>query len=324
MKNYIFIFILSLLVLIGCHEGQEGVIDSNQTVTTDTTQESHTEIQSSKSINVLDIATQIEETQELDFVPEVITSVDTIENNSSEEEIFLKKDILLDEESSKEWYIRLVIEDLSNHLKTASTQLGQVDSSRAIESFNLKALAPFGSRYLDVVFKNPAGMDAGEYKSNFHNVNNILDTWDFTVKSHDSNVTMVLSYRGLFVLNPYIDSEDRERYTETRMPTHLLLAQMVLVDISENKEIPVQLNAKMNEYLFFMNGKKEKHFRWKLNPLHAEVKTLRSSLASKLSSQEILNKLEIKALRMDRKLKLHHNKKGDFDALPPKFEVLVK
>jgi hypothetical protein len=323
MKNYIFICIVSFFVLLGCNEVQEESIDTNQSTTTDTTQESTTQIQSSKEITVLDITTQIEETEELDSLSEVITSVDTTENNSSEEKN-LKKDIPLDEAPSKEWYIRLLIEDLSNHLKTASTQLGQVDSSRAIESFNLKALAPFGSRYVDVVFKNPVGMEVGEYKSDFHIVSNTLDTWDFTVKSHDSNAMMVLGYRGLFVLNPYTDSEDRERYTETRMRTHPLLAQMVLVDVSENKEIPMQLNAKMNEYLFSMNGQKEKHFRWKLNPLSVEVKTLRSGFALRASAKEELNRLEIKALRMDAKFKTKKEKKGDFDALPPKFEVLVK
>lgn len=318
MKNYSLLFALSLFILLGCNEGKETakVKDENQSTSIENIE-----------INALDIATQAEHIQELETIE--IAVVHTNENASEEnitkeevveevveEEVVEKKDISENKAVSKEWYIRLVIEDLSNNLKTASTQLGQVDSSRAIEDFNLKALKPFGSSYVDVVFKNPLGMKAGEYKSDFHLVDNTVDSWSFTVKSHDINAMMVLGYKGLFVLSPYMDSEDRERYTEVRMPTHTLLAQMVLVDIAENKEIAVMSNSKMNAYLFSMNGQKEKHFRWELRSLSVEVKTLRARLNT--------NRLEIKALRMDSRLNTRKNIKGNFSILPPKFEVLVK
>lgn len=348
MKNYIVISVFSFFLLLGCDEAKKKTLDTNQSTSTEIIQKDAINLTPSLENTETTTPIVVENYQEVALLIEPNTSVTDLENNSneeneeneeiesntsitevennssveSEEEVLLDKDILK-EEPSKQWYIRLVIEDLSNHLKTASTQLGQVDSSRAIEDFNLKALRPFGSRYLDVVFKNPIGMDAGEYKSDFHIVNNTVDTWNFTVKSHDTNAMMVLGYRGLFVLNPYIDSEDRERYTEVRMQRHPLLAEMVLIDISENKAIHVQLNGKMNEYLFSMNGQKEKHFRWEIQPLNTKDRSLRSSFVSKDSSEVVLNRLKIKAMRMDAQIQTKKKKKGNFDVLPPRFEVLV-
>lgn len=236
----------------------------------------------------------------------------------------LEKDINSSQSLDKEWYIRIVVEDIYNHLKTASTQLGQVDSLHSIEKFNLKALNPFGSSYIDVVFRNPLGMDLGDYKSNFHNKSTKEDTWEFTVKSHDSNASMVLGWRGLYLLSPYIDKEDRQRYTQTRMPSHPLLHSMVLIDVLENKEITILEEGEKQEYLFYMNGSTEKVFQWKLK----EPSMLKSVQKRSLhTSKQKLDKLQIKALRMDAKMHRNTNKENKVFSptqKPPHFEVLVK
>lgn len=245
-----------------------------------------------------------------------------VEENQTVEHSISKSDIE-NKNVDKEWYIRIVVEDISNHLKTYSAQLGELDNAHDMHVFNLKALKPFSGNYVDVVFKNPVGMKAGEYKSDFHLLGTEDDTWNFTVKADDSNATMILGFRGLFVLSPYTDTEGRERYTEYRMNNHFLLSQMVLVDVLEDKEIPMFLNAEINEYLFSMNGVKEKDFKWKLKAsLANNSMPLTRSLPS--SRSQYIHKLQIKALRQDAKSKHIKDKKGNFDDLPPKFEVLVK
>ncbi len=146
------------------------------------------------------------------------------------------------EVKASNWYVRIVVEDTTNNMKTSDAQLGQVEEVDAALKHSLKAISPFGSTYLDVVFKNPSDITSGEYKSNFHTTNTNSDSWEFTVKSHDANADMIVSWRGLYVLNPYTDSEDRLRYNEYRSMTNPLIPYMKLVDVATGIEIPAIIN----------------------------------------------------------------------------------
>jgi len=279
MKSYIYILILSLLLLVGCES-------TTTTNTTDTV----------VPLNKLSVA----------------------------------------EVAAKEWYVRIVVEDTTNNMKTASAQLGQLEATDAATKHSLKALAPFTSTFLDVVFKNPIGIATGEYKSNFHTTN-ASDSWEFSVKSYDANATMILTWRGLYVLTPYIDSENRMRYREYISRANPLIPYMKLIDITSGIEVPADNNGTAQVYTFKMidgtdiigtdsNGNptvigKSKAFRWVLQ--NTPVQSLAVPKRAKF-----LKALEVKALRKDAKAKPDALKKKRLNSLnmtqPPRFEVLVK
>jgi len=232
------------------------------------------------------------------------------------------------EEKAKEWYVRIVVEDTTNDMKTAGTQLGQLDTADVVTKHSLKAIAPFNSSsFLDVVFKDPVGVDAGEYKSNFHESSTHTDSWEFTVKSHDNNATMILSWRGLYVLTPYTDTEGREQYNEYRSLKNPLLPYMTIIDTANNEELKVIENSEVQTYVFRMDGATERTFRWELkdssiplaSPLLATVPT---------EYKAKLKKLEVKVLRKDAKAIPDTHKKKRVDSIdmltPPTFKVLVK
>jgi hypothetical protein len=232
------------------------------------------------------------------------------------------------ESKAKEWYVRIVMEDTTNNMKTESTQLGKLEGDDVVVKHSLKAIAPFGkSSFLDVVFKNPVGVDAGEYKSNFHAASTDADSWEFTVKSHDDNATMILSWRGLYVLAAYTDTEGREQYNEYRSLVNPLLAYMTLIDTKTNEKIQILKNGEVKSYVFNMEGNKERTFRWELKdstiPLASPLLvTVPSAYKAKLK------KLQVKVLRKDAKATpdAHTKKRVErIDMLtPPTFEVLVK
>lgn len=228
------------------------------------------------------------------------------------------------EVAAQEWYLRIVAEDTTNNMKTAGAQLGQLSIENAQSEHSLKALAPFTARYLDVVFKNPTGLAVGEYKSDFHATIS-SDSWEFTVKSSDSSADMILSWRGLYVLSPYIDEQGRERYHEYRSMTNPLLSYMTLIDVSTNTEIPALSNGTVNEYVFNMDGATERTFRW---VLHSNVVPAPAPLNSTMKYSKQMKSLEIKALRKDAKATPTKLKVKRVNALdmtkPPTFEVLVK
>ena len=318
MQKNITILFLSLFLLLGCTDMTSNSTDKNHTTSLltptenqeDTRSDSSTVSPSSAVSSATDgtketIPSVVEETEEPTSLPEVIKRKDTINITIV-----------------KEWYIRLVVEDTSNTMKTASTQLGQLDRIDTIQSYALKAIAPFVRRYLDVVFKNPTDFEAGEYKSIFHSVDSEADSWDFTVKSHDGTANMILGFRGLYALTPYTDTQDRLRYHENYIFMHPLLKRMTLLDIDENREVNIVSDNKMNEYLFSMNGVKERHFRWKL---YTDVPILTSKKISKMTKMKAL---ELKVLRLDASAKPDSLKAKRLEAIdmhyPPKFEVLNK
>jgi len=308
MKNYIMGLCISIVLLVGC-KNIDFQVDSNQNEIINPEDENKTENIDNNESNV---------SQNID------------NNESNEPQIINKSEVV--ETIAKEWYVRIVVEDTTNDMKTAGAQLGQLDTIDAVTKHTLKAIAPFRPTFLDVVFVNPLGVDAGSYKSNFHTSSTDADSWEFTIKSHDSNATMILGWRGLYVLTPYVDSENRKRYKEYRSMTNPLISYMTLVDVSKNIEIEVMLNGTVNEYVFNMEGATERTFRWKVKDTSMvvlpRIRTLSKVVIPLLTQSQKLQKLQVKALRKDAKSRPDAQKKKrlqSFDMLsPPKFEVLAK
>jgi len=252
-------------------------------------------------------------------------SATTIDSNVTEE--LIRKEPL-PEVNAKEWYVRLVVEDSSNDLKAGNTQLGEIALNDAVQEYALKALVPFGSSYVDIVFVDPIGVDVGAYKSSFHVASTNADSWEFTVKSSDANATMILSWRGLYILESYVDSEGRTRYHEHRSMTNPLLKYMTLFDVSNNIEIPVLYGSGMvNEYVFDMNGTNERVFQWKIKDSTVRLPSNReifSRVVAPVQKQD-MNKIHIEALRKDAKAtpeKLREKRLNTLDMRrPPSFEV---
>jgi len=321
MKTYIIGLLISVFFLIGCNDialDEEATGSEVSTVSTTPT-------------DTVDTAEPIIPVSTED--PTVsITPTDTVDTIDP---IFVLEKQETIETIAKEWYVRLVVEDTTNNMKTTGAQLGQLDGIDVVTQHTLKALAPFSATYLDVVFVDPVGVDVGSYKSNFHMATTNTDTWEFTVKSHDSNATMILSWRGLYVLSPYSDEEGRVRYDEYRSLTNPLLPYMTLLDVSTNIEIDVLSNGAVNEYVFHMDGATERVFRWIVKdtsiPASAALPSIqqfsRVALPA-LTDADRLTQIEIAALRKDAKATpdlLEQKRLDSFDMLtPPKFEVLVK
>ncbi len=323
MKRNITILFLSLFLLLGCTDITNNT-DKNDTTSLFTP----TENQEEPRVGSSTVAPSLGVTSATDGTKETLPSViEETEETTPLPEVIKRKDTTTIA-IVKEWYIRLVVEDTSNTMKTASTQLGQLDRIDTIQNYALKAIAPFVKRYLDVVFKNPIDFEAGEYKSIFHSVDTDTDTdtdadsWDFTVKSHDGTANMILWFRGLYALTPYTDTQDRLRYHENYIFMHPLLKKMTLLDMDENREVSIVSDNKMNEYLFSMNGLKERHFRWKL---YTNVPILTSKKISKMTKMKAL---ELKVLRLDADAMPDSLKAKRLEAIdmhyPPKFEVLNK
>jgi len=310
MKKYIFSLIISTLIFVGCNDtvyhGDNGTptdisIDNGSETDTNTTTDTTTDI------------------------------IDNNESNStSDDKVILKKEIA-EEENAKEWYVRLVVEDTTNNLRTSDTQLGQLETLD-VNKHALQAISPFTSTYLDVAFVNPAGVDAGEYKSEFHISTKGTDEWEFTVKSSDSSAMLILSWRGLYVLESYTDTEGRVRYHEHRSRSNPLLNYMTLVDMTNGTEVDVLNNGFAMEYVIDMNGSNEKVFKWKIKDSSAAIQPKLTSydkiVSQPLTQKEKLNKLQVQSLRKDAKatptrLELKRLQSIDMRQ-PPRFKVLGK
>ena len=179
------------------------------------------------------------------------------------------------------WYIRIVVEDTSHAIRSSSAQLGELDESDATARHTLKALAPFGSGYLDVVFRNPEGMEQGDYKSSFQSyAQDARKIWRFVVLSNDANATIRLGWRGIYVLDPYRDTEDRQRYREYRSLHNPLMYRMKLVDTKTGKEVAAAADDMVQYYLFSMDGAHERTFEWIVEPDSVAVKKVQRSVTA--------------------------------------------
>ena len=169
------------------------------------------------------------------------------------------------ESEAKEWYVRLVAEAPARGLKTQGAQLGELEAADAVEKHTLKALEPFGGSYLDIVFVDPDGVAKGEYSVNFHVHNDHMpDSWRFTVKTDDSRSDIIVTWRGLYVLSPYVDAQGRTRYREYRSLTNPLLKKMQVVDEKTGKTLPAAVNGQAPAFIINMDGEKTRTFRWEL------------------------------------------------------------
>jgi hypothetical protein len=200
---------------------------------------------------------------------------------------------VVEEVKPSHWYIRLVAEDMNRRLKSASAQLGELEESDTIGKHTLKSLSPFGGTYVDVVFKDPAGVDAGEYKTNFHVYNESSEErWQFTVKTDDVNADLSLTWRGLYVLDPYVDEQNRQRYKEYRSISNPLIKQMKLVDSSNGNEIAAAVNGKVQTYSFNMDGQTERTFEWVLETEEVNI-SVPSSRVSALQRKIVKPKVSM-------------------------------
>jgi hypothetical protein len=189
------------------------------------------------------------------------------------EEIKTSKPVFV-ESAATQWYLRIVAENPVKNLKTTSTQLGELEEEETVVRHTLKALTPFGGSYLDIVFRNPQGVEAGDYKVNFHQYEEgVKDVWKFTVRSSDTHADISLTWRGLYVLTPYIDNEDRQRYKEYRSVTNPLIRQMKLVDSSNGNEVAAVVDGKVQIYSFNMDGQKERTFEWVVETEEVNIST---------------------------------------------------
>lgn len=301
MKHFLFTLMIGLFLLVGC----------DKTVY-------HADSSGGNS------GVSIDGDSEIDTNAPVDTNETTEVNNTT----ILEKEVQ-HEENAKEWYVRLVVEDTTNNLISTDAQLGELD---AVDMSNhvLKAIAPFTSQYLDVVFVNPVGVDAGEYKSDFHIASTDADVWEFTVKSFDSSATLILSWRGLYVLESYTDAQGRTRYHEHRSRINPLLNYMTLYDVTSGIEVDVLNNGSATEYVFDMNGSTERVFKWKVKDSSVVVQPKFTSfskvVAKPLTQTQKLKNLQVKALRKDAKatptrLRLNRIRATDMRK-PPYFKVI--
>jgi hypothetical protein len=164
------------------------------------------------------------------------------------------------------WYLRIVAENPDQGLRSLDAQLGILEEENATAVHALKALTPFGGRYLDVVFRNPSGVDPGDYKSSFRTYEEgIGASWDFVIRSGDPNAEILVGWRGLYRLTPYTDSQGRTRYKEFLTVTNPLLRRMELIDPSTGMRYPALVDGKPHAYRFSMNGSREKRLQWVLH-----------------------------------------------------------
>ncbi len=161
------------------------------------------------------------------------------------------------------WYIRLTAEDPVRGMRSVGTRLGEVEENDAVRNHTLKAISPFGRSYLDIVFVDPDGVGEGEYKTNFHTYREGQeDRWRFTVKTDDNSSDIILRWRGIYVLTPYVDEHNRKRYREYRSMTNPLTRYMKLVDTQSGQEIAAVSDGEAQIYRFNMNGAGERDFEW--------------------------------------------------------------
>ncbi len=180
------------------------------------------------------------------------------------------------------WYIRLVAEDLNRSLKTNSAQLGILEESDAAVKHTLISHGRFTGPYLDVVFIDPDSVAEGVYKTNYHTYQEgAEERWRFTVQTDDNTAEILLTWRGLYLLTPYIDDKNREQYKEYRSLTNLLIDHMKLVDVDTGREIIARIDGKMQTYVLNMNGQNERVFEWVVQNEVAALPTQNNKLVTR-------------------------------------------
>jgi hypothetical protein len=213
------------------------------------------------------------------------------------------------EKKATQWYIRLVAEDPARSMKTVSAQLGELEAEDTVTKHTLKALNPFGGTYLDVVFKDPAGVESGEYKVNFHKYDDgTNDRWSFTVKTDENNINadILLTWRGVYLLKSYTDKQNRKRYSEYRSTTNPIIKHMKLVDSATGEEMPAVVDGKVQTYTFNMEGSQTRTFEWvvqtdevTLPAQQSKLSTLQAKVLKKEAKVQSKQIQEVKAESFD-------------------------
>lgn len=168
-------------------------------------------------------------------------------------------------EETKNWYVRLVAKDVDRDLITYTAQIGVVDEVNGTKKYSSGYLEPFSGQYIDLRFEDPEGLEPGNYKASFQVYEaNTSKTWNFTVRSDDPNAEVALSWRGLYVLRPYIDGQGDRRYSEGQSHDDALLARMQIVDALSGEAYALFDNGVVNTIHFNMQGHLSRYFRWEL------------------------------------------------------------
>lgn len=196
-----------------------------------------------------------------------ITVAETNGQTVAEDTTVLPKRTLSEEKASN-WYVRIVASDAAKDIRSGDTMLGVLDAENAVQKHTLEASATPANDYVDVVFRDPVGVAAGDYKTSFQQYidNNSEHRWSFVVKTDDINAQIALTWRGIYVLSPYIDDQDRQRYNETRSMSNPVIKNMQLADVDTGNVINTLSSNKAKVYYFNMNGQTEKRFEWVMIP----------------------------------------------------------
>jgi hypothetical protein len=235
---------------------------------------------------------------------------DTGDSDDEPEVEEVQRIVSIAEEASvrENWYVRLTVTDLSNGLVFKGAKLGELEEEDAEEKYSLKAINPFGGAFIDIVFEDPKAVVSGNYAVFFlHTDLSSEQRWRFKVRATDTDAEILLQWRGVFVLDPYTDAEERYRYREHLALHHTLWKQMKLIDMETMEEIPTEGKGVLQSYRFLMNGKEERSFEWVV------------------STEPLTDKMETKAYGDDRrpaasKLRIEHAPvKFDLDH-PPSFK----
>lgn len=182
------------------------------------------------------------------------TSNENVEDNDNPVDV--------SEEIAKNWYVRLVATDNKRGLESKTALIGELDKENATVEQKLERLEPFTSAYIDVVFIDPAGLEKGEYKSHFLSYSKGEQVWRFTVLSDNSEADVTLSWRGLFVLTPYMNDNNEVQYREAINRSNPILDTMQLIDETTGRTIVVINSNQPQVMSFSMDGSTSRTFRW--------------------------------------------------------------
>lgn len=156
-----------------------------------------------------------------------------------------------------EWYTRVIAEIPSENMKDEGNVLGQLkDSTNGYDSHDLFEMAPFGGRYLTIVFPHQEWENkAGDYTSDYHSMDtDINDEWTFKVKTSAVNSNVTLRWEGLHVL--------ATEGTKESLVKDEFFEKMWVEDTFTGEQIPVVVNGELQNYTFNMNGQNTREFRW--------------------------------------------------------------
>ena len=248
MKQYIILVLSIVLFIHGCSDE-----DTAAYIVSDRTSLAITK----SGIEENEINTTIEDN----------TSALIEESNATSDEpisvVRIVEDVNSIESKRENWYIRLVAENLSNGQVYSGARMGELEEDNASAVYSLKALNPFGGTYIDIVFEDDDAVMTGDYAVFFLRTNEkSMQKWRFTVRVSDPEAEILLQWRGIYMLEPYIDEVSRQRYEEKYIPDHTLWKHMKLIDTDTSEEIAVTAGDRLLSYRFKMNGQQERTFEW--------------------------------------------------------------